>query len=119
MSTTENLAAADLLDAAATHLDEHGWQQGDFGKHGGERCAHGALVSAAIMNVGLATTSLAPLRRARYALAAYVSKGDASDKDCGKRISGHIYNWNDDDDRTKEDVMVAMQKTAIKLREQA
>lgn len=98
MSTyTEEEEAAkvkSVLTAAITYLEQFGWRKFQLGWDGGPRCILGALSSSGIWR--LSGTSIFDLEeRLRTAI--------------GTDLTGV---WNDQQDRTKEDVINALRKAA-------
>lgn len=97
MSTYAEEEAAKIksvLTAAATYLEQFGWQKFQLGWDGGPRCILGALSSGGAWR--LSNTSISDLEE-RLHMAIGTDAPAA---------------WNDQQDRTKEDVINALRKAA-------
>lgn len=112
--TPERLA--DILESAALTLERDGWCQDNLTLDG-KKCARGALCDAIGLTEAQSGPVWAHLRRAlthaELALARHLTAE-------GGRNEGPIVDipgWNDTPGRTAEDVITAMRKTAITLRE--
>ncbi len=88
------------LDAAASYLESHGWQQGNAGIHGGPRCVSGALCSATFTGSGFAPTE------ASLALAIHLR--------VDRPLS--LIRWNDAPGRTAAEVIAALRAAAEEVR---
>lgn len=107
---------ADLLARAADHIDRVGWTQGDWceekpGLRPEESpvCADGALAVAAYGRPCGAGGRRTPDQVALYAAARVALN-------C--HIGDGLIAWNDDEDRTKGEVVGAMRAAAAEQREQ-
>jgi len=107
---------ADILRGAATYLTTHGWHQGDaFRRDTGQpfppACTLGAIHVAATGTTGSlnSSTDIFVLRHTEQVLAAYLELGlDLIDTDSFELIA----DWNDESDRTTEQVTAALNDAA-------
>lgn len=120
---------ADLMDEAARLIEEHGWVRGYFGTESEGFCLAGAVHEAAYRYcadmygsrlaawssgaVTLRHVALGEIGR-QLAESAMVS----SDPSLGQWLSASAICWNDAPERTRNDVITQLQKTAIDLRSQ-
>jgi hypothetical protein len=105
MTDDEKAALADVYEKAAEYLEEYGWIQGDLGHQGGPRCFVGALRSA---NEALET-------QARIMAEDVLELSNH----CYIRIcscGGAMAMWNDEEDRTSDEVINTLRALANKLR---
>lgn len=111
---------AEVLRAAARYLDAHGLTKGDLRSHG-RVCAIGALdavTTQAATRRAVAEDNTAQLHRyylARRTLARYLGVPAQPGLNSGDGIPA----WNDADQRTKRDVVAAMEKAAAWIEEEA
>ncbi len=94
---------ADRLDAAATHIERHGWAQGFMRSVDGRVCAMGAL------NAVTRDGNVTYLVGATAYLAREIGTTDEL-ADLG------VVEWNDADGRTRSDVLDAMRRAAKRAR---
>lgn len=99
-------SAADLLDAAAHHIETYGHGKGRFVDALGRTCALGAITH---QGEGMGTYVR---RRAVGALRETITHQETTIP-----WAKGIAEWNDSPDTTADDVITTMQKTAIHLRE--
>lgn len=97
---------ADLLDAAAARLAEHGHCKGVTRELDGRSCALGA-----IQTVGWRWNMFVTRNAVKSLYNTLTSFSDAEDE------AYSIATWNDHPDTTADDVITTMQKAAIGLRE--
>lgn len=119
---TYRLDAADNLDAAVKVIETRNWCQGHFIDRGGRVCADAAIVAAAdeghkygnrwnpTVTVNELVNWIIETNDARVALPP-CKCGTAN---CNKGI---VWAWNDQQGRTKDDVVNGLQKAANWLRE--
>jgi hypothetical protein len=111
MSRFTDLTDAEVFRRAADYIRRHGWTQNAFYDNEGGACAWGALVAAA--NPALITVQGDWRARAigikfREHFARYLTA----------RINGQYLNrWNDDGDRTAEEVIRVFEEIAAELEE--
>ncbi|MFI0031308.1 hypothetical protein ACH4M8_18650 [Streptomyces albidoflavus] len=108
---------ADLLERAAAHIDRVGWAQGDWYEETPDLqpkdspvCADGALTVAAYGEPRGAGVHRKPDEFALHSAAVTVLI---------RHIGEGLIDWNDAEDRTKEQVVGAMRAAAAEQREQA
>ncbi|MFF5615427.1 hypothetical protein ACFY7B_21145 [Streptomyces albidoflavus] len=107
---------ADLLERAADHIDRVGWAQGDWYEETPglqpkdcPACADGALAVAAYGRPRGAGAHRTPDQVALYAAAMTA---------LSRHIGDGLIAWNDDEARTKEQVVGAMRSAAAEQRKQ-
>lgn len=107
--------AADILDAAAAHIERVGWLQEDYYEHGKPAtdcrvCAMGAI------NVALFGHPFPPEDDNAYLTTCEL--GDTILAHLGV-LGLDLAAWNDEPHRTQDDVTTAMRETAAELRKAA
>lgn len=107
---------ADKLDEAAKAIETHGWSKGKLVSPEGGLCLWGAIarVTGEAKYASLAYPALAAVGK-YLATEGFVPPTESSLTESA--VLAIL--WNDCSDRTQSDVVVALQKTAIGLREQA
>lgn len=110
--------AADLLDAAADLIGQpDAWCQESYVTADGRHCAIGAITAVGPHNsFFINSTAIAAL--AKW-LAVEGKRTPYCKCDSSSCHSGNVFHWNDAEDTTQDDVVMAMRKTALGLREQA
>jgi hypothetical protein len=99
--------AADLR-AAADVIRRDGWTQETYVGGGGCRCLVGAIVAALGGNYGEGSIPLDNQARARKARTAFAKHFGHMDD----RWWGDLIDWNDDPDRTADEVIAALEAAA-------
>lgn len=100
------MSPADVLDAAADYIDEHGWTQGRYRTPSGECCALGGLKR--VLQIDYLRVEQG--KAARALAKAINAHGSAYDP------GGQISEWNDRFDQTAANVTATMRKVAADLR---
>lgn len=108
---------ADLLEAAADLLDQpDAWCQESYVTSDGRHCAIGAIRASAGYpgSYVLTTTAIAALAKWLITEGRWTSYCACDSSSCH---SSSVFNWNDMEDTVQNDVVTAMRKTALGLRE--
>lgn len=100
MTDDEKAALADVYERAAEYLEEYGWVQHSGGGEGDSAC-----VAVSIYRVQCGQVSLSDAFR--FFADALELKGDSC---------FDVYNWNDEPDRTKDEVINTLHALANQLR---
>lgn len=119
LTTDRRQEAADLLEAAADLIGQpDAWCQESYVTSDGRHCAIGAIRATAGHPGSYVLTTTAINALAKWLITegkfAWNCKCDSSP--CH---SSTVFNWNDMEDTVQDDVVTAMRKTALGLREQA
>lgn len=88
-------AAQETLKAAAEYISEHGWTQGEMSARDGSVCAAGAIAAVSGYDNGRSAA------RGAFSGYLYHTEGWSS-----------IADWNDQPDRTAEDVILTLKRAA-------
>lgn len=91
------MSVNEIFKEAAEYLEENDWIQGSYVTMAGPRCAMGAILRAAGGDILL-------IKAARSYLNIYLSEHYG--------YYGQVEAWNDEDERTKEDVILAFKELA-------
>ena len=124
-------SVSEVLDAAHDELLMHGWCQFNMERKSGELCSLGAISSALGLRHERDNDLVYPWfnehgQEATIALAAVIDRTELERFRLGpvttKRLGWDsllVQEWNDDDDRTMDDVLDAMRRASKAVREAA
>lgn len=112
LDTITDLEVATVLDDSADLIERDGWTQGAFEDIDGCRCALGAIGAATKCHPTFSPSHA--FNAARDALAAAIGPNVHETE-----RQAAVVNWNDDMDRTVQQVTATMRQTATAIRHQA
>lgn len=98
------MTPCEALLTAASFIQQRGWCQGRFTRGDGALCALGALQKATIFDPN-----------AKHAASAYTAATELLSRHLGFKdgdVGCSVPGWNDDPERTKEEVVAALQSAA-------
>ncbi len=109
---------ADVLDAAADHIQQHGWAQGSYRTPDGCCCARGAIAVTRGDYDGCVNADDVDAEKALEELGDYLVEHDlvdVSEDDRGQGVCP-IITWNDEPGRTADEVIGTLRRVAAEQR---
>ena len=107
------MTISDVLSRAADAIQERGHCKGNFVDAAGNLCVAGALYLAA----GLPVVGIAKPRDGWDAAKSYADADEAAAA-FRRYVGSSVYTWNDQPERTKEEVVAALRAAAEQHRQQ-